>query len=82
MREFLSWAFLDVEKPQSREQEEEVEGYVCRLQQKLGVTLESGWNPKVESLRLTLDPVQMEHRPLVYYVVCFFHSTWLSGCVD
>lgn len=46
-----------------------MEGYVCRLQQKLGVTFESGRNPEVKSVRLTLDPVPMEHRPLVWYGV-------------
>lgn len=34
-----------------------------------GVEFPRGYNPHVQAMRLTMDPIPSEHRPLVYYIV-------------
>jgi hypothetical protein len=36
--------------------------------------IRQGRNPDVECIRLTLDPINPEHRPLAFYFVSFFAS--------
>lgn len=69
VKEFYAWSFLN--KPYSRAssgEEEELDAYVDRLEEKLECRLEPGRGP-AKALRTTFDPVPMQHRPLVWYLV-------------
>lgn len=72
-KEFFCWAFMSqgVWGPQ---EEEELDGYVDILEREMGRKLEPGWGSAV-ALRLTLDPIEMKHRPLLWYLVSLLRGT-------
>jgi len=82
VREFYEWALLnradetEAEKAKRkqehseefREEDAELESYVDGIETLLGRTVEPG-RGTAKSLRLTVDEVNMSHRPLFWYVV-------------
>jgi hypothetical protein len=71
LAEFLTWGFLDRDSPPAPDSEEaaELNEYLEACRRQLDFELSPGYNPKVKSLRLTLDPVKMSHRSLLWYGV-------------
>ncbi|MCJ1308233.1 hypothetical protein MMC25_001886 [Agyrium rufum] len=67
VKEFLAWAFLN-QAGWDEVEGEELEVYLDGWERKLGRKLEDG-RGRTEPLRLTLDPVPMAHRPLVWYMI-------------
>jgi hypothetical protein len=67
VKEFYRWAFLNtgVYDPMD---EEELEEYVEKFEETHGRKLDPGFGNAI-SLRLTLDPVDMVHRSLAWYMV-------------
>jgi hypothetical protein len=63
----LAWAFLNKDC-WAAEDEEELEEYVRGTEGLLGLKFKAGRGP-TETLRVSLDRVNMLHRPLLYYVV-------------
>jgi hypothetical protein len=70
VREFFLWAFFGRAGP-AGEDDEEVEEYVEETEKLLGRRLEPG-RGNAQCLRLTLDPVDLLHRSLIWY--------WVSAC--
>jgi hypothetical protein len=78
VKDFFRWALLNKgdrkEEIKAEEvelladEEEELNEYVDGVQTLLGRPLEPG-KGKAECLRLTVDKVKMQHRPLVWYLV-------------
>ena len=67
VEEFFCWAFFNKKSPDPGD-DEELEGYVLQLEEILGRKLESG-RGSATCLRLTLEPVGMLHRPLLWYTL-------------
>jgi hypothetical protein len=54
------------------EYREEIDGYIEEIEKLLGRSLEERTdNNGIRSMRITLDPVTMLHRPLIWYFVCY-----------
>lgn len=71
VKTFLAWAFFDRDcggEEQDEQDNEEIEEYVLEVEAMLGKKLRPGKGP-AKSLRLTLDPVDMLHRSLLWYTV-------------
>ncbi|KAF8811418.1 hypothetical protein BYT27DRAFT_7336185 [Phlegmacium glaucopus] len=60
------------------ENKEEIDGYIEEVEQLLGRKLESGGDSCLRSMRITLDPVGMLHRPLVWYSIVAIVDTYTS----
>ncbi|KAH9917611.1 Alpha/Beta hydrolase protein [Fomitopsis serialis] len=70
MREWLLWALFGCNRDSARpEWDDEIEGYLAMLENYMGKPLEGGWSEVARCMRLTLDPVVMLHRPLVWYAI-------------
>lgn len=71
VREWLLWALFASEPSDALldEWHDELEGYIKTIETTLGTKFEEGRTGKAESMRLPFDPVQMIHRPLVWYAV-------------
>ena len=67
VKEFFCWAFFNKNGPDHGD-DEELEGYVLQTEEILGRKLEHG-RGNATSLRLTLEPVEMLHRPLLWYTL-------------
>ena len=67
VKEFYCWAFLN-RRVWGLADEEELDEYVDKTEELLGRKLPPGRGP-VTALRLTIDPVNMLHRPLLWYMV-------------
>ncbi|KAJ3902768.1 hypothetical protein F5879DRAFT_962740 [Lentinula edodes] len=68
--EWILWALFSATPEAAQESwEEEMEEYVTKVEELLGMKLEQGRVDATSALRLTLDPVKMVHRPLVWYLV-------------
>ncbi len=72
MKAYLAWAFFDREWVQG-EDEEEIEEYVREMESMLRRNLQPG-KGTAKSLRLTLDPVEILHRSLLWYSVMSAHN--------
>jgi hypothetical protein len=68
VKEFIQWAFFN-RGGEAGEDNEELEEYVAAYEELVGRKFEPG-RGKAESLRLTLDPIDMLHRSLAWYMVC------------
>ncbi|TFK72698.1 hypothetical protein BDN72DRAFT_293540 [Pluteus cervinus] len=68
--EWLLWAIFHsrVEDVQA-DWEDEINEYMGRVEDILGRTFEPGRSDVVSSLRLTFDPVQVVHRPFIWYSI-------------
>ena len=51
------------------EWEDETVEYLAAVEKALGQALPDGYNKDAPCMRLTLDPVPMLHRPLLWYLV-------------
>ena len=69
VKDFFRWAFLHSGEPDPA-YDEELEEYVGEMEKLLGRKLEPG-RGNAQSLRLTLDKVEMLHRSLTWYLVRF-----------
>ena len=80
VKQFFCWAFLS-KAHWGPEDEDELEEYADAMEQALDQKLDPGWG-KAVPLRLTLDPIEMKHRPLLWYSVSFVLATvqvWLRN---
>ena len=76
VKEFYAWSILDKKYEDSGVAEnEELDAYVDQLEKKRNEKFVDGWG-KAQSLRLTLDGVPMQHRPLIWYTVGTFGPSW------
>jgi hypothetical protein len=73
--DWLLWALFSPATTRSNglaeEHKEEIDGYIEEIEKLLGTRLKPGTDNGVRSLRITLDPVTMLHRPLIWYSVCY-----------
>ena len=71
--DWLLWALFSMTRSNGliEEHKEEIDGYIEESEKLLGTRLEPGTDSDVRSLRITLDPVTMLHRPLIWYSVCY-----------
>ena len=67
MKEFIQWAFFN-RAGEPGDDDDELEEYVDAYETLVGRKFEPG-RGKAESLRLTLDPIDMLHRSLAWYMV-------------
>lgn len=70
LAEWMAWAFFHCtpdEVPAQRRHE--LVQLVDEGAKWAGVEFPTGYNPHVQAMRLTMDPIPSEHRPLVYYIV-------------
>ncbi|KAJ3017721.1 hypothetical protein HKX48_003413 [Thoreauomyces humboldtii] len=69
--EWFAWAMFDSElvdlTPEEQDEIYGAEGFIAGTEVASGVTFEQGRNDEVRCMRLTIDPMQMLHRPAVYY---------------
>lgn len=83
MIEWILWALFGVHRDGYRtEWEEEIEGYIVQIEKLLGRKLESGWDDAVQCMKVSLDPVVMSHRPLLWYTVSFSQYLPLTTHLD
>lgn len=72
--DWLLWALFSpaaaLSNGLAEEHKEEIDGYIEEIEKHLGTRLKPGTDSSVRSLRITLDPVTMLHRPLIWYSVC------------
>jgi hypothetical protein len=87
VHEWILWAmFESTPEHASPEWDEEINEYISIVEESLGRKLEPGRTPGVQSLRLSFDPIQMLHRPLIWYIVravrhsAFRHLIIFSDC--
>ena len=71
VEEWAAWAFFDVgsksELPSYHQQE--LDEMVREIAEWAELDLPEGYNPLIKSMRLTVDPIPSQHRPLIYYIV-------------
>ncbi|KAH8816487.1 hypothetical protein F5884DRAFT_776384 [Xylogone sp. PMI_703] len=70
LKEFFLWAFWN-RGGEPGNDDEELEEYICLTEKQLGKKIEEGRGSAV-ALRLTLDPVDMLHRSLTWYLCVGF----------
>ncbi|KAK0128903.1 hypothetical protein ONS95_000849 [Cadophora gregata] len=70
IKEWICWAFLDIGFG-GPDENEELEEYVDTMEGILpdGMKFRPGKNPAVRTLRFSLDPVNISHKPLLFYVL-------------
>jgi hypothetical protein len=74
VKDFMAWAMLNrgdgeaTQGEESREQDEELDGYVDGIENILGRKIQPG-RGTAKSLRLTIDKIGMLHRPFLWYCV-------------
>ena len=71
--EWMYWAIFSSTVEDGEEFLSEVEEYLEEMGQRDGTKLIPGHDPKIKSIRVTLDPVRTTYRPLIWYLV----STYL-----
>jgi pimeloyl-ACP methyl ester carboxylesterase len=74
LREFLAWAFWEGRVEDGEEKGEELEGLIEKVEEMVGHRFKPG-KGEARSLRLTLDPVEMECRSLFWYGVIMLVDT-------
>lgn len=67
--EWLYWAVFFSPTEGGEEFLPEIEEYLAEMEQRGGIELIPGRNPKIRPVRVTLDPVRTAHRPLVWYLL-------------
>ncbi|KAF2731006.1 hypothetical protein EJ04DRAFT_499396 [Polyplosphaeria fusca] len=65
LKEWLLWALFDSSAPPG-DDDEELEGYVTEIEERLGTAIKPGWGP-AKSLRMNFDKFTVTHRTLLYY---------------
>lgn len=83
--DWLLWALFSTSTTATRldgslaeEYEEEIDGYIKEIEKLVGRPLEEGTDSGVRSMRITLDPVTMLHRPLIWYSIVAIVDTYTS----
>ena len=70
MIEWLLWAIFGTHREGLKDEwAEELQGYLRKMESLLGREMEDGWDQTVRCMKITLDPVDMIHRPLLWYFV-------------
>jgi len=72
VEDWILWAVFSADRFELQDHPEwsqELEGYVIACEKTMNLHFAEGRNPKVKSIRLTLDDVHIIHRPLVWYMV-------------
>ncbi|KAF8719135.1 hypothetical protein RHS02_09094, partial [Rhizoctonia solani] len=75
--QWLKWGFFAGEpciNEKCSKHDEELEEYVQALEKSLGKRFSPGYDPKLKSIRITLDDVVVYHRPVIWY---FVRTTYL-----
>jgi hypothetical protein len=67
VKDFFRWGFLNTAEEHTTH-DEELEVYVEGVEQLIGTKFEPG-RGSAKCIRLTIDPVEMIHRPVVWYFV-------------
>lgn len=67
VKDFFRWGFLNTAEEHTAH-DEELDVYVEGVEQLLGRKFEPG-RGSAKCIRLTIDPVEMIHRPVVWYFV-------------
>lgn len=67
VKDFFRWAFLNTADEHTAH-DEELDVYVQGVEELIGKKLEPG-RGSAKCIRLTVDPVEMIHRPIVWYFV-------------
>lgn len=71
LKDWLLWALFEQDNTAgrpSKEVEAELEGYIDDTEEKFGIKLRPG-RGNAEALKLAFDPVIIQHRSLLYYMV-------------
>lgn len=71
LKEFILWAFFNTGHEAAPEDEDEIEGYIRRIEKMLGREIPPG-RGSIKCLKLSLDKVDFLHRSLLWYFVCYF----------
>lgn len=80
LNEFLAWAFFHCDPDEiPRERQEEYQQLVKESIEWSGLSFVEGYNTEVQVMRLTLDRIRSEHRPLVYYAVTGLVLPFVAG---
>lgn len=69
VKSWLAWAFFEGRSDAETKGTQEVEEYAAQLEQTLGKPFLPGYGTATP-IRLTLDPVVLSHRSLLWYWVC------------
>mmetsp|Transcript_30030 Transcript_30030/g.69170 ORF Transcript_30030/g.69170 Transcript_30030/m.69170 type:complete len:625 (-) Transcript_30030:59-1933(-) len=68
--QWMAWAFWNSEPSEVPEEcWQEMEQLIDEGQKWAGVDFSDTFNPDAHAMRLTMDPIPSEHRPLIYYTV-------------
>ncbi|KAJ2984542.1 hypothetical protein NUW54_g10470 [Trametes sanguinea] len=68
--EWLLWAIFGTHREGLKEEwAEELQMYVQKMEDLMGRKIEEGWDQTVRCMKVTLDPVDMIHRPLLWYFI-------------
>ncbi|KAF9233338.1 hypothetical protein BU15DRAFT_54018 [Melanogaster broomeanus] len=71
--EWLLWSLFSSQvDARAEEWGDEIMGYVTTIENILGRELQAGYNKDTPCMKLTLDPVPMLHRPLLWYLIVGF----------
>ncbi|THH13832.1 hypothetical protein EW146_g6434 [Bondarzewia mesenterica] len=77
--DWLLWALFSTHSGEIlNEWQEELDHYTTVFAEVLGYPLERGSNTDLKTMRLTLDPVVMIHRPLLWYMIVGLVDTLTS----
>ena len=77
---WLSWSCFNLEYDIVKKDEENhhfLLESLAMLEARTGTTFEDGYDPAVEIMRLTMDPVNARGRPLILYAVSNSVNWWL-----
>ncbi|POW07016.1 hypothetical protein PSTT_08559, partial [Puccinia striiformis] len=55
----------------------EIQHDILKVESSINHTFKNGLNPNILSYQHTLDPIQAEHRPLLFYLIIEFLRFWL-----
>ncbi|KAH9900781.1 Alpha/Beta hydrolase protein [Cubamyces lactineus] len=70
MIEWLLWAIFGTHREGLKDEwAEELQGYLRKMESLFGHEMEDGWDQTVRCMKITLDPVDMIHRPLLWYFI-------------
>ena len=68
--DWLLWSLFNSDRAhESPEWKQEIDSYVASVERLSGKRLQLGRNEGTKCMRVTLDPVVMVHRPLLWYGV-------------
>lgn len=72
IREWITWAMFGLDSPGIEDLEDwtqESEQYVQAMEQQFGWNIPSGRTKDLPVMRLTVDPIHVVSRPLLWYIV-------------